>query len=396
MKKFFMLIAALASFATVQAEDVVSVVPQDVKLGANGWEDTSTLSVNLNNDTRKVNIITMELLLPKGIEFDMSYDDAENGYACDCDENNSRFQFKNGPKVNKTGHTVAYNRIGEEGDMILYKLVMSQGTNLTPIQGTSGKIFDIYYTCDANMTPGYYPIIVRKAELIDASNETKIDVPAATSYVKVGNPENATLALEGEVPSFVNEALASETAIGTLDLTKATASNGTFTYVDGRKVIAPEGLKGKVAYKRSVSGLASICLPFAADLKAYTYTEMAGEYAIFDEVSNLAANTPAIVNANIDITVADATIGSVEGKTINSGYYLKGGKLCKVNGSAKIAPLRGCWDITAPVKGFKFNDADAILTVDANANEDIFNLNGVKLNKAQRGVNIIGGKKVMK
>lgn len=388
MKKFILSFFLIAISCAVKAENVLNLVPFSIAPGTDTYVD-----IVINNET-PVCWIQFDLYLPEGLSvyrnksgnfitssFALNNEDGRTTYYDEDEEDN----------VTVLGGTSGYNEI-TEGGVTYFRY---GGAGDTPLYGNSGKVFKIRIKADASVPAGIYPIIIKNVSLLN-NDETGPEKLSSTSYVVVGEPENATLALEGEVPSFVNEALASETAIGTLDLTKATASNGTFTYVDGRAVKAPADLKGKVAYKRSVSGLASICLPFAADIKAYTYSNMAGEYAIFDEVSNLAANTPAIVDANIDITVADATIGSVEGKTINSGYYLKSGNLCKVNGSAKIAPLRGCWDITAPVKGFKFNDADAILTVDANANEDIFNLNGVKLNKAQRGVNIIGGKKVMK
>lgn len=388
-KTFFAALLSCFAFTASYAEDIIQIEP--VKMATNvdiDSEECGQFVLTVTSDrVSELTGIGLDLYMPNALGF-------KNTYIYEGDV----LPFTTDKRGNKTyKHTISLEPC-EPGlqDMEGYTRYLLKVFSTSGAALLEGEENSLIYLDLGSTSEGIYPIILKNIKLAISATENVAVVPVSTSYVVVGNPTNADLALEGTIPSFVNEALASETAIGTLDLTKATASNGTFTYVDGRKVIAPEGLKGKVAYKREVSGLASICLPFAADIKAYTYSNMAGEYAIFDEVSNLAANTPAIVNANIDITVADATIGSVEGKTINSGYYLKGGNLCKVNGSAKIAPLRGCWDITAPVKGFKFNDADAILTVDANANEDIFNLNGVKLNKAQRGVNIIGGKKVMK
>lgn len=382
MKRFLFTVVAAFAALGVKAQNELAVVPTTIP------EEGTYVLVDLNNKETSGKVIVMEIdiVWPEGWTIDkpsITHKDVRARFA-DYDEDEEAWI---------SPWSVAYNP--QDDGSVKYGF---SGGNTRPLSGGSGHIMRVKVTPPAGTAPGYYPVKVCNTSYIACSGDAGSEVWTGEniSYLKVGEPEGCTFVAGEKIPSFVNEALASETGISTLDLSKVTTSNGTFTYVDGRKVIAPEGLKGKVAYKREVSGLASVCLPFEADLKAYTYSSMAGEYAIFDEVSNLAANTPAIVNANIDITVADATIGSVEGKTINSGYYLKGGNLCKVNGSAKIAPLRGCWDITAPVKGFKFNDADAILTVDANANEDIFNLNGVKLNKAQRGVNIIGGKKVMK
>lgn len=377
----FTVVAALAAIG-VKAQNELAVVPQTVT------EAGTFVFVDLNNKETADKVIVMEIdiVWPEGWTIgnpSITHTTARDRYGYyDEDEEAwiSPWSIAQNPQPNGS---------------IKYGI---SGGNSRPLTGSTGHIMRVKVTPPAGTAPGYYPVKVCNTSYIACSGDAGSEIWTGEniSYLKVGEPEGCTFVAGEKIPSFVNEALASETGISTLDLSKVTASNGTFTYVDGRKVIAPEGLKGKVAYKRSVSGLASVCLPFAANLKAYTYSSMAGEYAIFDEVSNLAANTPAIVDANIDITVEDATIGSVEAQTITKGYYLKGGKFYSVNGSAVVAPLRGYWELGAGVKGFKFNDADAIMTVDANANEDIFNLNGVKLNKAQRGVNIIGGKKVMK
>ncbi len=381
MKKLLS-IALLMMSAVSFADNVMTVSPIKSKVNDPVATTENTLTFCIPDNYGDYQGLQFDLYVPEGIEIDETF--IEKGSGLPFTVNRGVVTYK---------HTLEGSE--KPSDMDGFKKYTFLVYNTSDSYFIDSEIFSIYCGTTSTVKEGIYPIYIKDV------NEAKTDVESTkfdfvTTYVVVGNPTGAELALQGTISEGLNEALASETAIGTLDLTKVTASSGTFTYKDGRAVKAPADLKGKVAYKREVSGLASVCLPFAADLKAYTYSNMAGEYAIFDEVSALEANTPAIVDANIDITVEDATISSVEGKTINSGYYLKGGNLCKVNGSAKIAPLRGCWDITAPVKGFKFNDADAILTVDANANEDIFNLNGVKLNKAQRGVNIIGGKKVMK
>lgn len=391
MKKIALLVV-LFSALLCKAEDQIQVKPFAVQPNTNGYVD-----IELINDGLKVSNIQFDLYMPDGVAV---YTNSSGNLISSsiatvpARTSYSYYDEEEEDDVNVTALGTVAKNFKVDGNGVKFLAVACGGQGA--VQGTSGAVLSLRYKVADSATPGVYPIIMKNIILASPSEES-VKITEAVSYVVVGNPTDAALTLEGNISSFVNEALASESAIGTLDLTKVTASNGTFTYVDGRKVVAPEaGVKGKVAYKREVSGLASICLPFNAKVDAYTYTGMAGDFAKFDAVTSLDANTPAIVEGNIDIVAENATIGGVEGKTITSGYYLKGGKFCKVNGSAKIAPLRGCWDITAPVKGFKFNDADAILTVDANANEDIFNLNGVKLNKAQRGVNIIGGKKVMK
>lgn len=381
MKK--LLSIALLMMSTVSfADNVMTVNPIKSTVNDPVDDTDNTLTFCIPDNFGDYQGLQFDLYVPEGIEIDETY--IIKGKGLPYTERRGEITYK---------HTLEGSE--KPSDMDGFKKYTFLVYNTSDSYFTGSEIFSIYCGTTSTVKEGIYPIYIKDV------NEAKTDVESTkfdfvTTYVVVGNPTGAELALQGTISEGLNEALANETAIGTLDLTKVTASSGTFTYKDGRAVKAPADLKGKVAYKREVSGLASVCLPFAADLKAYTYSSMAGEYAIFDEVSALEANTPAIVDANIDITVEEATIGSVEAQTITKGYYLKGGKFYSVNGSAVVAPLRGYWELGAGVKGFKFNDADAIMTVDANANEDIFNLNGVKLNKAQRGVNIIGGKKVMK
>lgn len=404
MRKFFFLIAcAFASFLC--AENVVTIQPKTVYQGEIGWADDENplaLEVMLNNDSYTVNIITMEILLPKGIEFDMQYDDESEGlyFGALTDEDNQRFKYKSGPKTNKTGHRVDYNRYSEEGDYVVYKIVVSQGTNLTPIQGTSGKIFDIYYTVAADMPDGVYPVITRKIDLVDAQREEKITIPYATSYIKVGNPSSSSLALTGEIPSLVNAALANETAISTLDLTSVTASNGTFTYVPGRNVVAPTSeVKGNVSATvapKAGSKYATVCLPFAADIDCFTFDAVNGEYASFSEKTTLAANTPALVNKSVTATAENVALGAATTEVKTSGYYVKNDEFCSVNGSATIPALRGWWDINQNVRGFVIDGEEtSINAIDGSEAETIYSVAGVRLNKAQRGVNIVNGKKVV-
>lgn len=383
MKRFLFTVVAAFAALGVKAQNELAVVPTTIP------EEGTYVLVDLNNKETSGKVIVMEIdiVWPEGWTIDkpsITHKDVRARFA-DWDEDEEAWI---------SPWSVAYNP--QDDGSVKYGF---SGGNTRPLSGGSGHIMRVKVTPPAGTAPGYYPVKVCNTSYIACSGDAGSEVWTGEniSYLKVGEPEGCTFVAGEKIPSFVNEALATETGISTLDLTNVTASNGTFTYVDGRAVKAPKAeVKGKVAYKRAVSGLASLCLPFAADVKAYTYSSMDGEYAIFDEASTLEAGTAAIVDANIDITVENATIGGVEAQEITSGYYLKGGQLCKVNGTAKIAPLRGCWDIAAGVKGFKFGDADAIMSIDANANEDIYNLNGMKLNKAQRGVNIIGGKKVMK
>ena len=399
MKKFILaLFMALGTSAF--AENVLQIMPATYEAGK-----TVYFNVELVNDC-PIDGVSFDLYLPEGFSMGSvcaiypGYNDEASDYQAPTNGSRNAYYDEEGEvyltaqSLSKNAMTLAPTEYEGAGACTRIMTVSMDGY---PFSGNSGQIIRFQVKIPAG-AEGYYPVTLRNIQLSSSEANLKDKVLCSTSYIKVGNPTNATLALEGKIASFVNEALATETAIGTLDLTNVTASNGTFTYVDGREVVAPKAeVKSKVAYKRNVANkYASICLPFEANFNAYVFDKIDGEYASFKDVATLEANTPAIVEGNINITADNVVLGGVKAQTINSGYYLKSDKFYKVNGSANVAPMRGYWDIAAGVKGFKFGDADAIMSIDANANEDIYNLNGMKLNKAQRGVNIIGGKKVMK
>lgn len=374
-----------------KAEDQIQVKPFAVQANTNGYVD-----IELINDGLKVSNIQFDLYMPDGIAvYTNSSGNLISSSIAVVAERTSYTYFDEEEEDDVTVNALStlVRNFKEDGG-VKYLAVACGGSSA--VDGTSGAVLRLRYKVAENATPGVYPIIMKNI-LLASPTEESAKIAEAVSYVVVGEASDATLALEGTIPSFVNEALASETAIGTLDLTNVTASNGTFTYVDGRNVVAPTAeVKGNVAYKRTVSGdYASLCLPFDATVAAYTLDGIEGGYAKFSEVTTLTKNTPAIVTSNIDITAENVALGGAEAKAVTSGYYLKGGNFCSVNGSANIGAFRGWWDVPAGVKGFKLGEATAITTVSTDANEDVYNMQGVKMDKAQRGINIVGGKKLL-
>lgn len=126
------------------------------------------------------------------------------------------------------------------------------------------------------------------------------------------------------------------------------------------------------------------------------------------EVETIVATDKAIATAAGTIVEGDITmIGNFASETLTPGtYYInKSSQLMKL-GDGYTANLKGfrvyfTVDGSSPVKalGFDFEDnATGVedLNLDVNLNETIYNIAGQRLNKTQKGINIINGKKVLK
>ena len=135
-----------------------------------------------------------------------------------------------------------------------------------------------------------------------------------------------------------------------------------------------------------------------------------------EEVSELPADNAVIVKANAgsyycnstdeartlgqnnDLTFSDTEIDADGSQYVlakvgeDVGFY-------KANGG-KIAARKAFITSGSSVKAFFFGEDDATgianLNVNANFNEAIYNVAGQRLNKAQKGINIINGKKILK
>jgi len=167
---------------------------------------------------------------------------------------------------------------------------------------------------------------------------------------------------------------------------------------------------------------ATFCAPFsytvADGATAYTLNESGNWLIPSPIVGEVAAGTPVLLKGSL--ATATLTLGSESSSSIGTGTALTGTYLAKtIDGAADyvLGIDEGVvgfyhWDTSnlganrayvaggADVKGFVINwgDAVGIKSVDngqALDNASIFNLAGQRLNKVQRGVNIVNGKKVI-
>ena len=179
-------------------------------------------------------------------------------------------------------------------------------------------------------------------------------------------------------------------------------------------------------YDGSAYSYGTMYLPFGVTLDgatAYTLT-VSGEWAIPSAISAVPAGTPVLLRAEGNVTSVTATIddGATEETTGNElvgtyldittdrtpgeyilgmvdgtvGFYQRGSG--RKIGANKAYLNLGADLGSAAVKGIRWDLADGIngLTpASASAKSEIYNLAGQRMSKLQRGVNIVGGKKVL-
>ena len=206
----------------------------------------------------------------------------------------------------------------------------------------------------------------------------------------------------------------------------------------------PAGTYAKADLKRTFAeGWNTICLPFGIDnieaafgtgAKAYGFDDFADGELKFSLVTTLTAGVPYVIYVPAEITdlIAFENITIEDANTTSSsidknGIYFRGtyapvaaggwtksnstddiygltadGRIRKAGTEASILGFRGYFDIPAgtEVKGFVFGgDATGIDAIDHSSltiDHSIYNLAGQRLNKAQKGINIINGKKILK
>lgn len=203
---------------------------------------------------------------------------------------------------------------------------------------------------------------------------------------------------------------------GSADITEAT--------VDGDLALNDVLVYGKTntSYSRNVTAgnYGTICLPYAlasdANVQYYTLSNVQPDKVVFAPADNVVANKPALFKTK-NATISSESTGYCLAKNAGTGaevgglqltgtyapldlapkagYYVSDNKL--YNDGATVAPFRAYLAGTAHVNGLRiFIDGETGLEeiTDQLSNDDIYNLQGVKLQKTQKGVNIVGGKKI--
>lgn len=226
--------------------------------------------------------------------------------------------------------------------------------------------------------------------------------PAAQEVILYGHYDEATA--DDFTKALKNVAIA--------DVTAATVDEGVkFTDV----LVNEKG--GNSYYTRTSANYGTTVLPLDlmtenAD-KLYRIESMDSEGIIIEEAEQVPANTPCIFKGTINVEGATPTLGvpseqglgmttfkgTYEATSIGAGagYYIASdGKF--YGDGASIRPFRGYFDGAVDgAKSFKvILDTPTGLVDITNqfTKEEIYNLQGMRLNDIQKGVNIKGGKKI--
>jgi len=147
------------------------------------------------------------------------------------------------------------------------------------------------------------------------------------------------------------------------------------------------------------------------DIKAYAAV-LNGEWIALTEVENVPESTPVVLKGTYynkiaadlpDINVANSLVGADADVTADGSQYIlaktdaEGVGFYKATGT--IPAGKAYFQSTSSVKAFFFEGDDATginnINNNLNANDAIYNIAGQRLQKKQKGINIINGKKVL-
>lgn len=427
MKKTNRLMACLTlvllalPIATTNAEDILNAIPFQTQAGVT-VEDEATFSIELVN-TNEYQALQFIIELPKGMRLVIDNDDYDA-----IELSPERFPGKTRKGVFIPNHDVDFTSLTENSYMMnVYN------SDFETISGTDGEAFICHFTTDTDMQPGYYPITLTNVVLaIDGVNG--VYPPTSTSYVKVGNPENATLALTDYVPSFVNSALEEEQDLKTLDISRCTGMGGTFLLTEGRGLILPEEPFEipTVAYSRNTSskwGTICVPMPLTSDKKMqyYNFSELDGNVAVFTATDNVSAGTPTVfqilngselsvnnVNVMLSNTIEDVPGGltlkgvyeevQVDVDDASPAYYFKDNKFNRGAGFFTVPPFRAYFvaENASDIKqiSIAIDEPTAIVIpmkgeTNERSDSSLYSLTGAKVSVPSMGFYIIDGKKII-
>lgn len=392
MKKNILSLMALFTIMSASAENSLQVVPFLATAGADTY---AFIEMNNENPVAKM---SFDLYMPTGFRvytnnkgnlvsssFALDNTDGRVAYYDEDEEDDvTAFDGASGSNFMTDSEGVEFFRYGGVGEY--------------PVAGNSGKLFKIRIKVDASVAPGVYPIYMKNVTFLDTESVGPHDMEFA-SYIVVGEPSTANVALKGAIPSFVNVPLATETAVKTLDLTEVTASYGDFTYVAGRDVVRPTAdVTANVKYVAPLAGTySSFCAPVDVTTPCYKLTSCDGTTAVFTESSVAPADEPVLIKQAVNSAAASVTLTAVTKQTGIEGYYVapNGSELHKGT-NATIPALRGYWPlgggsnlriaIETPTGIEYIGTADEVFG-------NTYDLQGRQVQNAKNGVFVVNGKK---
>lgn len=413
MKKIAIFAIAAFMGLAANAENSLNILPCKVMPGT-----SSTYMYMALNNEYPVASISFDLYLPAGVRVWTNSSNALTDSSISALESRNRYSYYDEEEeedVNVISFADLYKNFQTDTNGVEYFSVAGGGQK--NCKGNSGNMFQIRLKVADDAVPGVYPVYIKKGNMIDAMAEHDIWFECV-SYIVIGNPTDQTLALKGNVPSFVSECLTSGkvnvsagkdqptnladfAGISTLDLSEVAAIEGGFTYKVGQAVVAPTAaVETDVKVVAPCAGTyMSLKSPVALpDVTCYKYTSVADGVAVFTETVGVPANETVIVKGNVDATVEDANLVSVANGTATTGCYIsnEGTELRSVKGTVKVPALRGTFDITAGSNLRIALDTPTGIQMIGTANEvfgNTYDLQGRQVENAQNGVYVVNGKK---
>lgn len=407
----------ITSVLTVQRAAVISPIDENNDLQMSPFvltkgiefddENLVTFPFQVKSD-EYVRALDFDIKLPAGIEIANFEDEGD----IICAEPELLGSLKGAPSV----------EIASTGANT-YHFSMSGGTTKYVNASASFKDFaNMAFITSAGLADGVYTM-----ELTNLSIRTKSTTYEGDKYlvsIFVGKPAGDPVVYGYISDDAVAEIAPATVNLTSVDMTSASIDNEANVKAALKNVLAylPTG----TSYTRNASSsYGTIVMPFAltsnSDVQYYTISDAKSGSLTLSEVSSVAANTPAIFKkANETFSVAEAGYivvnesdlvdgasaggttlkGTYAGTSIASGagYYISGDKFW--SDGANIKPFRayleGMVAGSARLQIF-IEGADGLQNItDELTDEDIYNLSGIRMAKAQKGINIINGKKIVK
>lgn len=391
MKKIFMMAMAFCAMQVSMAdnENLLQVVPLHIPVGqeVNYDEKDALLQVYLNSEA-----------IGSGVEFDIYIPDVLEFDPEDINLEKEVVPYKGAvPRY----HTTYMNVYKDEYQTmpgytrIVYRIYDSARHNFS---ASEGVVCSFNVGTSSTATPGVYPVYLGKQDILTADAEhIGSNFGAMTvSYVVVGEPSEGAFAATNIVPSKVNEALAVENAITSLDLSAVTAINGTFTYVDGREV---EGTTATAAvkYVGNKANYYSVNVPFTgtATGEFYELKSVDENFAVFSTATTVKAGETYLAKGEVTLT-ANAAVATIENKENQTGSYVYEG-MFYTGKNLTVPATRGLFKEVPAGSNLRVvidGELTGITTAEIDAQTgNTYDLQGRQSVNAKNGVFVVNGKK---
>lgn len=406
MKKLFLAaILFVGGFSNVSAEDLLQVAPITVGTNVDLVSEECMLNVVFSTDEVS-NLIAaqFDLYIPEQITFDPEY-----YYEGDAI----------GIEKRKPTHTIncqAYNSTKQDKEGYTRYLCNVYSMTKKSFIGDNGSTL-VSFPIGTGSVAGIYPVYIGTTKLSYSATSYLPVIKMSTTYIKVGEPTEAVeLKAIGVIPTAVTSALKDESLISSVNLVDATQINGNLDISNVGITALPEAgiaVEGTTSYTRNLSTqYGTVCVPFelqsTEETQYYALSEMTGNKLTFQPVDVVAAGTPALVKGNISASVNNATlVAPVSGEMVGTysnvvpgavGYFIGQDKFWALEPTTKVGSYKAYIPGALGAKSLKIfiEDETGIHEVSSEiSSDDIYNLQGMKLNKTQKGINIVGGKKVI-